>query len=67
MNNELYSTYFVNRNGESLGDDPGLLPMPLCIGMQITIHSHSKPFTVVDWRFHKGHPDENNGLTIVLE
>lgn len=67
MTNQTYSTYFVNRSGDSLGDAPGLLPIPLRQGMQITIHSHPEAFTVVDWRFHHGHPDENAGLTIILE
>ncbi|MDP2370953.1 hypothetical protein [Rhodoferax sp.] len=67
MSNELYTTYFVNREGEHLGSDPGILPIPLRIGLQITIHSHPKAFTVVDWSFRKDHPTENGGLTIVLE
>lgn len=67
MTNELYSTYFVNLNGDALGDAPVLLPIPLRQGMQITIHSNPQPFTVVDWRFHLGHRDENAGLTIVLK
>lgn len=64
---EDYSTHFVNRKGQSLGGMYGLLGISLYEGMQITIHSHSQPFKVVEWRFHHGHPDENAGLTIVLE
>lgn len=67
MTKELYATYFVNRSGELLGDAHGLLPILLYKGMEITIHSHSKPFTVSKWRSHHGHQDENAGLTIVLE
>ncbi len=67
MTDETYSTYFVNRNGDSLGTAPGLLPIPLRQGMEITIHSHTGTFTVVNWRFHHGHPDENAGLTIIVE
>jgi len=67
MSNELYSTHFVNRNDETLGSAPGLLPIPLREGMQITIESHSQKFTVVEWRFHLGHPTDKSGLTIVLE
>lgn len=67
MTNNLYSTYFVNSNGDSLGDMPGLLQIPLRQDMQITIHGHSETFKVTDWRFHQGHPDEKAGLTIVLD
>ena len=67
MSHEPYSTYFVTRNGEELGDAPGLLPIPLRVGMQITIESHSQKFTVVDWHFHHGHPADKAGLTIVLD
>ena len=67
MFDELYSTRFVNRQGQSLGSDPGLLPIPLRIGMQITIHGQTKPFIVVDWKFHKEHLDQGGGLEIILE
>lgn len=64
---EEYSTRFVNRENQLLGKMPGLLGVSLYKGMQITIHSYSKAFTVVEWRFNHGHPDEEAGLTIVLE
>lgn len=64
---EEYSTRLVNRENQLLGDMHGLLGISLYKGMQITIHSHSQPFKVVEWRFHLGHPDEEAGLTIVLE
>ncbi len=67
MTDEMYSTYFVRRNGDSLGTAPKLLSIPLRQGMQITIHGHPEKFTVVDWHFHYGHSDENAGLTIILE
>ena len=67
MSNGLYSTHFENSNGDPLGDAPGLLPISLRQGMQITIEGHPQKFTVVDWRFHQGHPADKGGLTIVLE
>ena len=62
-----YSTRFVNRTGELLGDLPRLLAVTLYKGMQITIHGQEGPFKVAEWSFHHGHQDENAGLTIVLE
>lgn len=67
MSLENYVTRFENREGNRLGDIPGLLAITLYKGMQITIHGHSGKFTVAEWRFHHGHPDEKAGLTIVLE
>ncbi len=67
MSLEHYSTRFVNRDGELLGDMPGLLAVTLYKGMQITIHGQQGIFKVAEWSFHHGHPDENVGLTIVLE
>jgi hypothetical protein len=64
---EHYSTRFENCDGELLGDMPGLLAITLCKGMQITIHGQNRKFRVAEWRFHHGHPDEDAGLTIVLE
>jgi hypothetical protein len=66
MSNEPYSTYFENSNGDSLGDAPGLLAIPLREGMQITLEGHEQKFTVVEWRFHHGHSADKAGLTIVL-
>ncbi len=65
MNN--YRTFFVDKNGQALGDSQNLFPIPLYKGMEITIHSHNKPFKVIEWKFHVGHPDESTGLTVILE
>jgi hypothetical protein len=59
--------YFVDVNGEKLAQIPMLLPIPLCKGLHITIHSSNKVFSVVEWKFHIDHPDENAGLTIVVQ
>lgn len=59
-------TKFIDQNGNVLGEAPCLLSIPLYKGMQITIHGHSKPFTVVEWSYHHGHPDEGAGLMIML-
>lgn len=66
MNRNLV-TKFIDQKGEILGDIPGLLSIPLYKGMQVTIHGLSQPFTVVDWSYHHGHPDEDAGLKIILE
>lgn len=67
MSLEHYMTRFESREGDLLGDIPGMLAITLYKGMQITIHGQPGPFKVVEWRFHHGHPDEEAGLTIVLE
>lgn len=67
MKDEIYGTYFVDVNGEKLAEVPLLLPISLYKGMHITIHSSNKVFAVVEWKFHIGHPDENAGLTIVVQ
>jgi hypothetical protein len=67
MTQKNYSTVFEDINGQHLGDYPELLPIPLRQGMRITIHGHPQPFTVVDWKFHHGHPDENTGITVILK
>jgi hypothetical protein len=60
------STHFVDLQGRELADSPGILPIPLYKGMQITIHGHPKPFTVLDWSYHHGQPDETPGLKVIL-
>ena len=60
-------TYFINTNGEQLGNDEGILPITLYKGMIITIHGYSCEFRVVEWNYHHGHPDEDAGLRIILE
>lgn len=60
-------TSFVDLHGNLLGDTLGVISIPLYKGMQITIHSNPKSFTVVDWSYHQGHPDERAGLKVVLE
>jgi hypothetical protein len=60
-------TRFFDIDGNQLGNAVGILPIPLCKGMTITIHGHSGSFSVVEWSYHHGHPDEDNGLTIVLK
>ena len=60
-------TRFVDTEGNEIGNDIGILPITLYKGMNITIHSHSQTFSVVDWSYHHGHPDEGAGLRIVLK
>jgi len=67
MSLEHYVTRFKSRDGQLLGDIPGLLAITLYTGMQITIHGQNGTFKVAEWHFHHGHPDEDAGLTIVLE
>lgn len=61
------NTYFLDRDGKSLGSDDGILPIPLYKGMFITIRGHDGPFEVVDWNYHHGHSDEQAGLRIILK
>lgn len=61
------ATSFVDENGNVLGNDVGVIPIPLYKGMQITIHGHQQTFAVVDWSFHLGHQEEGAGLKIVLK
>jgi hypothetical protein len=67
MHERVFGTYFMDRDGNLLGDYYELLPIPLFKGMKITIHSCDREFEVVDWNFHHGHPDEKAGLRIILE
>lgn len=67
MINELYKTYFYDGEENLLCDYPGILPIPLYKNMKITIHSHAGDFSVVEWEFHHGHPDEESGLRIILK
>lgn len=60
-------TSFIDVNGTELANDVGLLPLPLFKGMQVTIHGYPQAFTVVDWNYHTGHPDEGAGLRIILK
>lgn len=62
---ELDATYFLDENGNSLGDRPGILPIPLYKGMMMTISKMGK-YEVVDWNYCHGHPDEMGGLRIIL-
>lgn len=67
MSQQMHSTFFETPDGQSLGDHPSLLSIPLKVGMQITIHGHAQTFTVVDWKFHHGQTDEKSGLTVILK
>ena len=67
MSNDHGNTYFIDTNGEKLGDVSGVLSSTLYKGMKITIHGYSEEFTVVDWNYHYGHPDEQAGLRVVLK
>mgnify|MGYP003592384937 FL=1 len=67
MSLDHYMTRFENRDGELLGDMPGLLAITLYKDMEITLHGQNGMFKVAEWRFHHGHSDENAGLTVVLE
>ena len=59
-------TIFYNTDGKRLGDDEGVVPIPLYKGMTITIHGYEETFEVVDWNYHHGHGDEGAGLRIIL-
>ena len=70
MENQMESnlvTRFVDAEGNELGSDIGILPIPLFKGMKITIHGQSHSFSVVEWSYHHGHPDEGASLKIVLK
>ena len=58
--------FFYNTEGERLGSDVDLWPIPLREDMEITIHGHDGVFKVKDWSYHHGHPDEEWGLKIIL-
>lgn len=60
------NTYYCDEDGNRLGSDVGLLPISLRENMKITIHGYSGEFLVVNWSYHKGHPDEDAGLKIIL-
>jgi hypothetical protein len=62
-----YVTYFYDINKKLLGDDTGILPIPLYKGMKMSIHGYNNEYEVVDWNFHLGHPDEKGGLRIFLK
>jgi hypothetical protein len=62
------NTTFFDINGEKMGDDFGILPIPLYKGMIITMEGYGrKQFEVVDWNYHHGHPIDNAGLRIILK
>jgi len=60
--------FFKDINGNRLGSGD-LWPIPLFKGMKITIHGHGMngEHRVVDWSYHHGHPNEDWGLTVILE
>ncbi len=61
-------TLYYDTEGKRLGSDDFLLPITLYKGMEITIHGYEGTiFEVVDWNYHKGHPDEDAGLRITLK
>lgn len=60
-------TFFLDEDGNILGNYHGIIPIPLYKGMVITIHGHNAKFEVVDWNYHHGHPDEQAGLHIILK
>lgn len=59
--------YFEDETGKILGTDDHLPPIPLFVGMEVTIHGHPGDFQVKSWRYHHGHPDEGYGLHVILE
>jgi hypothetical protein len=59
-------TFYYDTEGRKLGSDPGLLPISLRMGMPITIHPYLQQFEVVAWNYHKGLPEEEAGLRIVV-
>jgi hypothetical protein len=67
MDEENGKTYFYNTNKEMLGSCAHILPIPLRIGMKMSIHSFDNEYEVVDWNFHWGHEDEKSGLRIFLK
>jgi len=60
-------TYFIDVNGDDLGNDEGILPISLYKGMRITIHGYSENYEVVEWNYHLGHEDEDGGLRIIVQ
>ncbi len=61
------NTYFVDTTGNKLGSDIGILSITLFKGMEFSIHDNDSIYNVKSWKYHHGHPDENAGLTIILE
>lgn len=59
--------FFYDTEGNGLGSDNHLRPIPLYRGMNMTIHGHDGVFEVEDWNYHHGQPDENPGLHITLK
>lgn len=61
-----FKIWFMDSNGNPLGDWLELLPIPLYKGMIVTMHGSSQVFEVVEWSWHHGQDDEKSGLRIVL-
>lgn len=60
-------TIFVDKDGNELGHEEGLLNIPLVKDMIITIGGHSEDeFMVVEWQYHHGTLDEDSKLKIIL-
>jgi hypothetical protein len=59
-------TIFYDDQGNRLGSDEGIVPIPLYKGMQMSIHGFEEIFEIVDWNYHHGHGDEDAGLRIIL-
>jgi hypothetical protein len=59
-------TFYYDIDGKKLASEPGLLPIPWRTGMPITIHPYLQQFEVVTWNYHKGLPDEEAGLRVVV-
>lgn len=60
------NTYFYDMEGQRLGSEEGILPLPLYKGMIVTIHGSPSIYKVVDWQYHHGYSDERAGLRIIL-
>lgn len=59
-------TYLKSEDGTSLGTLKDVISIPMYKGMTMTIHGKEGEFTVVDWNYHHGHDDENDGLRVIL-
>ena len=60
-------TFLYDTDGNRLGSELGVVPIPLYKGMKYTISDHDFVYRVVDWNYHLGYKYEEAGLRIILE
>lgn len=60
-------TFYYDTEGNPLGSELGLVPIPLYKGMKITISDHEYVYRVVEWNYHLGYKYEEAGLRVIVE